>query len=304
MKIGYPCINRSLSCRSSRTFRLASYSEKRLYETVQENLQCLTEILHYNLDHRIFFFRITSDLIPFASHPVCRADWQSRFADNFTALGTFIRINQMRISMHPDQFILLNATDPDIVERSKKELEYHAEILDLLGLDLTAKIQLHVGGVYNDKRASMERFIDQYATLDEPVLRRLVIENDDSRYTANDCLQIHDKTGIPILFDNLHHRVNSGGEELKEIFPAVAATWELHDGIPMVDYSTQEPGARPGKHAETIDISDFFAFTQDILPFDSDIMLEIKDKEKSAIAALTAVKDDDRLFGKKMRPGN
>ncbi len=299
MKIGYPCINRSLSCRSSRTFRLSSYSKDRLFETVKGNIACLSEIVSFNQKQGIFFFRITSDLVPFASHPICTADWQDMFASSFATLGRGIREIGMRISMHPDQFILLNAPNPDIVLRSKKELAYHAEILDLLGLDRTAKIQLHVGGVYKDKSASIDRFIDQYATLDEPIVRRLVIENDDSRFTAKDCLQIHEKTKIPILFDNLHHRVHSGGEELKEIFPLVAATWEPHDGIPMTDYSTQEPGGRPGKHAETIDIPDFVTFTKDILPHDIDIMLEIKDKEKSAIAALAAVQDDARL--KKIR---
>ncbi|WP_245618772.1 hypothetical protein [Methanogenium cariaci] len=146
MKIGYPCINQSLSCRSSRTFRLRSYTDERLLLTVTENLRCLEDILRYNADHGILFFRITSDLVPFASHPVCTADWQDAFREDFAALGTFIREREMRISMHPDQFILLNAKDPEVFGRSVHELAYHAEVLDLLNLDMTAKIQLHIGG--------------------------------------------------------------------------------------------------------------------------------------------------------------
>ena len=296
MKIGYPCINQSLTCRSSRTFRLRNYTDERLLATAEGNLECLGEILLYNINNGVLFFRITSDLIPFASHPVCTANWQGVFREPFAALGALIRDHGMRISMHPDQFNLLNAKDPAILERTIRELAYHAEVLNLLGLDSDAKIQIHVGGVYGDREASIARFIDRYPNLPEAILRRLVIENDDRRYTARDCLAIHDETGIPIIFDNLHHRVHAAGEEpVNDIFPEVAATWAPRDGLPMVDYSTQDPDGRPGKHAATINIPEFQAFTQAIRPFDADIMLEIKDKEESAVKALAALDGDERL---------
>lgn len=295
MKIGYPAINLSLPCRSSRTFRLRSYTDERLLATVDGNLRCLGEILRYNVDHGLLFFRITSDLVPFASHPVCTADWQGAFGERFAELGSFIRDHRMRISMHPDQFILINARDPGILDRSLRELAYHAEVLDLLGLDRTAKIQLHIGGVYGDRSASIDRFVERYLGLDEPILRRLAIENDDRRYSVRDCLRIHAETAVPVIFDSLHHRVNSFGEPVAAIFPRVAATWGPSDGIPMVDYSSQDPAGRPGRHAATIDLSDFLAFAKEVRPFDVDIMLEIKDKEKSALQALAALKNDDRL---------
>jgi len=299
MKIGYPCINQSLPCRSSRTFRLRSYSDERLLSTVEGNLHCLGEILRYNTSNGIIFFRITSDLVPFASHPVCTADWQESFRKEFAAIGAFIRDHAMRISMHPDQFILLNAKDPDILERSIAELAYHAEVLDLLEMDTTAKIQLHVGGVYGDRDAGIDRFVERYLSLEEPILRRLVIENDDRRYTARDCLRVHAETGIPVIFDTLHHRVNASfDEQVADIYPDVAATWRPPDGIPMVDYSTQDPDGRLGKHAVTIDIPDFLRFTEDIRCFDVDIMLEIKDKETSALRALSALEGDGRLVSR------
>lgn len=295
MRIGYPCINRSIGCSANKTFRLASYSEERLIETVAENLACLKRILLWNAEHDILFFRITSDLVPFASHPVCTFPWQEHFKNEFAEIGEFIRKAGIRISMHPDQFIVLNAPDKKVVGRSISELAYHAGVLDAMGQDTTAKIQLHVGGVYDDKGASLARFARAYEHLDPAILRRLVIENDDNRFTASDCFSVHEETGIPVLFDIFHHACNNAGETMEEALQLTGKTWKKSDGIPMVDYSSQHPGKRPGSHAEHIDPAGFFAFLQRSRPYDRDIMLEIKDKETSALIACDLARNDSRF---------
>jgi len=288
MRIGYPCINRTIGCKGDHTFRLTSYSEERLIATVADNLACLQQILAFNLRHELLFFRITSDLVPFASHPVNQVEWQAHFQPQLQEIGQFITEHGIRISMHPDQFTLINSLDTAVFERSVQELGYHADVLDLLGLDTSAKLQIHVGGIYGDKAKSMQRFIERFAKLDERIRRRLVIENDDRLYTLRDCLRIHEETGIPVLFDVFHHEVNSSGESLHEAMKMVTRTWGTRDGVPMVDYSSQEPGERARKHAETIDLAHFQRFveaTRDA-QVDCDLMLEIKDKERSAVKAL------------------
>lgn len=97
MKIGYPCINRTISCQGNKTFRLKSYSEKRFIGTVSNNLDCLHKILAYNLDHQILFFRISSDIIPFASHPVLTVDWKKYFKDELEEIGSFINMNHFLV---------------------------------------------------------------------------------------------------------------------------------------------------------------------------------------------------------------
>ncbi len=295
MRIGYPCINRSVGCTPSRTFRLSSYSETRLKETIEGNLACLRKTLSYNAGNGMLFFRITSDLIPFASHPVCKFPWKKHFADDFLAVGEYIQKSGFRISMHPDQFVLLNTPDQGVLERSIADLTCQAAILDLMELDSTAKLQIHVGGVYGDKAASLERFVRNYQRLDDAIKKRLVIENDERLYAISDCMSVHEQTGIPVLFDAFHHSLNNNGEKTGDLLAPLGATWKKHDGIPMVDYSSQQPDKRTGAHADSIDPEDFVVFLKSTDPFDMDIMLEIKDKEKSALLALGLAHDDRRL---------
>lgn len=297
MKIGYPCINRSLACSSARTFRLCSYSERRLKETVKSNLECLLKILHFNVENKIFFFRITSDLIPFASHPINTFDWQEHFRKEFELIGEFISNNKMRISMHPDQFTLINSLKNEIFERSKMELKYHAEVLDLMNLDTSAKVQIHVGGAYGDKERSIERFIARFYELEETIRRRIVVENDDRLYDLGNCLKINRKTQIPVLFDVFHHKLYNTTPLNKDYFELLSETWVLdRDGLQMVDYSSRKPNGLATQHSETIDLEDFSLFLKNTEPYDFDIMLEIKDKEKSAIAAIRLANSDNRLW--------
>jgi len=260
MKIGYPCINRTLPCTTNRTFRLASFSQIRLIDTIENNLDCLQHVLLFNRDNNILFFRITSDLIPFASHPINRFDWQNYFKDKFKMIGELILKNNMRVSMHPDQFTLINSPNKKIFDRSVKELEYHATLLDLMALPPLHKIQIHIGGVYKNKQKSIKRFIKRYSKINTIIKRRLVIENDDRNYTVEDCMNIHEQIGIPILFDALHHTVNNSGEAFTTTISAITKTWKK------------------------------------CKPHDLDIMLEIKNKEKSAAAAIKVARRDQRFI--------
>ena len=290
MKIGYPCINQSIGKKTISTFRLSSFSKERLIQSVTYNLQILVEILKYNIQNDLLFFRISSDIIPFASHPICKFDWMKYFKYDFIKIGQIIKKNNIRISMHPDQFVLLNAHDPKIVHNSINELEYHADVLDLMKLDYSAKIQIHIGGVYKNKEQSIRNFITNYENLLlDKVKKRLVIENDDYRFSLQDCIFINEHTKTPILLDIFHHECLNNNLTLIDAMHKIIQTWyKPMDGIPMIDYSNQEPNQRKGKHALTIDLKHFKNFISLISSFDHDldIMLELKDKEKSADKAV------------------
>ena len=198
--------------------------------------------------------------------------------------------------MHPDQFTLINSVDERVFETSVRELIYHATTLDSMGLDCSAKIQIHLGGVYGDKRKSMHRFVQRFHHLPERIKGRLVIENDDRNYTLNDCMTVYDAIGIPVVLDVFHHEVNGSGETLSQAFHRFVKTWTEEDGLPIVHYSSQRTGSRRGSHAESIDLRDFHSFLEKTKPFDFDVMLEIKDKEKSAVKAVKTAMHDDRFL--------
>ncbi len=155
-----------------------------------------------------------------------------------------------------------------------------------MGLDGTAKIQLHTGGVYGDKYEAMERFVDRYQLLSENLKKRLAIENDDRLFGLKDCLEISRKIKAPVLLDVFHHQCNNNSEPLREAVEAAAKTWKKRDGPLMVDYSQQKKGGRKGQHAETLTPLRFRNFLRGTEGLNFDVMIEIKDKEKSALKAL------------------
>lgn len=289
MKIGYPCINNQINCTTNTTFRLKNYSEKNLIEKVTNNLNCLQEILEFNAKNGLMFFRISSAIVPFASHPICKFNWQNYFKDQLQEIGSFIKKHEMRISMHPDQFTLINAQKKDIVERSVADLKYHCDFLNCLELDETAKVQIHVGGVYGEKPEAMKRFVLNYKKLPEFIRQRVAVENDDKSYSLQDCLEIYNQVGISVIFDSFHHECLNNGESFYKAIKLASQTWKNKDGVLMTDYSSQALGERKGKHIQSIDLEFFEKYLKDTKDVDFDIMLEIKDKEKSALKALNVM---------------
>jgi UV DNA damage endonuclease len=285
MRIGYPCINLTLKRSAARTFRLASYSEARVVSTITSNLDTLEAYLAWNAEHDIRFFRISSGTIPLASHPVMAFDWQGAFADRLRAIGEIIQQQDTRTNVHPGQYTLINSNRPEVVAASIADLVYHAELLDLMGLDATHKIQIHGGGVYGDKPAAIRRFIDTWHSLPDSVRLRLVIENDERHYSLADSLAIHRETGIPVLFDSFHHSILNDGESIAEALELTAGTWQGH-GPPMVDYSSQDATKQLGAHTPSIDLDDFALVLPLLARHNADVMLEIKDKEASALRAI------------------
>ena len=265
----------------------------RLAQVIDGNLAALDAILDYNRANGIRLFRVSSDVIPFGSSPVNQLDWRSLFADRLAALGEKARRSGIRLSMHPGQYTVLNAPDRNVAERAAADLAYHEAFLSALGMDDACKIILHVGGAYGDKRSALQRFAAAYRQLPSRVQRRLVLENDDRLFTACEVLELCRAIGAPMVLDTLHHEVNHapGDPGALDLVDAARATWRQADGRPKIHYSQQATGKRPGAHADSIAVDPFLAFYRSLDQRGIDIMLEVKDKNLSAVKCLACASD-------------
>lgn len=295
-RIGYACVNMSISATTNRTCRLDSCNDGRLRELISSNLAGMKTIIEWNIKKGIRLYRISSVVIPYASHDVNKLAWWDEYKDNIADIGKIIRSSGIRVSMHPGQYVNINSPSVEVVNFSIRELDYHAKFMNLLGLDSTHRIILHIGGAYGDKKTSMERFIDVYSTLSESIKSRLIIENDDKTYNVWDLLSVSSRTKIPVVFDILHHQVNNGGQEkdkdIKSILERCFATWS--DCVPKIHFSTQRPGARYGTHADAVDINLLMEIYCEFINHNFDIMLETKNKEISVLKAMQVLDDVKR----------
>jgi len=222
-------------------------------------------------------------------------NWQEYFKIKFQAIGNYIKKHLIRITMHPGQYTVLNSINDKVFKNSLNELIYHSDVLDLLELDRTAKIITHVGGVYGDKQNSIKRFISRYNSLDKRIKQYYVIENDDKNFDVSDCLEISEQTGIPVIFDVYHHECNTTKEKVLDVLKKVSKTWKPEDGLPIIHYSSEHLIKGKCRHADSININHFKTFIESTKNNDFDIMIEIKNKETSALKAINAILNDERL---------
>ncbi|MEI8215935.1 MAG: UV DNA damage repair endonuclease UvsE [Eubacteriales bacterium] len=290
MSIGYACIALGVQNAGFSRCSLKCASVEKIREVIGINLSALSNVIDYNIKNSIMLFRISSDIIPFGSHPINTVDWQSEYKEELIEIGRKIISSGMRVSMHPGQYTVINSNNPKVVENSILDLEYHAAFLDSLGVDTKNKIIIHVGGLYGDKNNSIKVFLSNYSRLNDNVKKRLVLENDDKSYNIEDVLSISNEIEIPVIFDNLHHKLNNIEPEHSDTFwiRQCDKTWKEKDGRQKVHYSQQKTGFSNGAHSETILIDKFAKLYNEIIQecLDCDIMLEVKDKNLSAVKCI------------------
>jgi UV DNA damage endonuclease len=275
------------------------------------SLEHLEAILDYLAETGIDMYRISSDLAPYVTHPdLPQFHGQiEECAPELARLGRRARARGLRLSFHPSQFVLLNSPDEALTAKSVADLAAQARLLDALGLGPEAVVVTHVGGVYGDLEAGRERWARAWERLPELVRRRLVLENDDVRYGVADTLWIHERTGVPLVFDYLHHWCNDrAGMDQHEALGACLATWpagvtpKIHFSSPRTEMRVLErKNRKSGKtervqappvwtgHADYLNPFEFISFVRGAgrLP-DFDVMLESKLKD----VALLRLRDD------------
>lgn len=291
MNIGYACQVIGVLDTNQRGCVMKNCKEEKLTEVILANLEALDHIITYNIQNQIKLFRISSDLIPFGSSEINTIPWWKSFGPELQAIGNRAKNAGIRLSLHPGQYTVINSPHEEVVKRAVEDLKYHAKILDAMGMSLECKLILHIGGVYGDKEAAIKRFEQRYQILPENVKNRLVIENDDKNYNIAEVLRIGQALQIPVIFDNLHHELNPPMDSVSELIwiKKCMETWKKSDGRPKLHYSQQDEKKRRGSHSRTIKLKTFLSFYEPIKTFDLDIMLEVKDKNLSAIKCCNAI---------------
>jgi len=297
MNIGYACLTVGVPDTDQKSCMLKNANKEKLLELISYNLNSLENIIDYNIKNKIKLFRISSDIIPFGSSPVNNLEWWDIFDSQFSRIGHKIKTSGMRVSMHPGQYTVLNSPKKEVVENAIEDLRYHTKILDTLGVGEDNKIVLHIGGVYNDKSQAIRRFISNYRELDDSVKQRLIIENDDKSYNISDVLEIGSIINVPVVFDNLHNQVNPFDKSKSDYYwiDKCKETWREKDGIQKIHYSQQNPLKKAGSHSSTIQINKFMSFYEGLERDDIDIMLEVKDKNLSAVKCINCTSIDKSI---------
>jgi UV DNA damage endonuclease len=280
IRLGYACVNTQLPS-AARTVRVANATPERLGELIAANLDALETILRWNEEHGIKVFRLTSNLIPLASHPVNGLAWWDDFAPRFAELGALMLTAGMRLSTHPGQYTVLSSDRAEVVAAAVAELEYHDRLLTAFGLDRSHKVVVHVG---SSGRGASARFGAGFAQLSQGAASRLVLENDEHR-PLEPVIDLAHVLGVPVVFDAFHHDLapSLDGLGTRELVLRAAETWLPDDGRQEVHFSTQAEGKRRGAHAEAVDPSALAEFAAEVGDLPLDCILEVKDKERSVL---------------------
>lgn len=275
--------------------------------SIAVSIEALHRILDYLDEVGIRMYRVSSDFVPYATHPELPR-FHRQIEEHAAALGRLgrrARRLDIRLSLHPSQYVVLNAADERVAKKALLDLDSQARLLDALEQGPEAVVVLHVGGVYGDREAALARFVANYRRLSEPARRRLAVENDETSFSIRDCLRVHEGVGVPVVFDHQHHRLNPGGMTVESAARAALATWPA-GVVPKVHFSSARLDGRTvgrGKSARLVppmlrqhaDFVDPWTFAELLhalreLPFD--VMIEAKAKD---VAVLKLRADLERI---------
>jgi UV DNA damage endonuclease len=248
------------------------------------NTKDLMEIVKWNEQNGFKLFRTTSNLFPWSSeYQLCDMPHFNTISSILKDIGGLVLEYGQRITSHPGPFNVLVSPNENVVKNTITDLSLHGEVFDLMGLSRTHYnvINIHCNGVYGNKESAMDRFCRNFEILPESVQTRLTVENDDKAgmYSVKDLMYIHQRTGIPIVFDYHHHKFCTGDLSEKDALEMAMSTWA--EGIkPLVHYSESAPGKIPQAH------SDYIFEKINTYGYDLDIEVEAKMKELAVISYL------------------
>ncbi len=268
---------------------------------LRTSLEYLSAIFDYLEKSGIAMYRMSSDLAPYATHPDL-VQFHNQVKESKKELkqaGARARELNLRLSFHPSQFIVLNSPDATLRDKSIWDLRVQAEILERMELGPEAVLVIHAGGSYGDNPSGIDRWCATWDKLPERVKARLVLENDDLRYSAAEVLEIHRRTGVRLIFDLQHFWcLNPEGLELIPTVEKFIKTWptgvrpKIHLSSPRTELrEVKRKNRKTGRketvllapvwtgHADFVHPFEFISFLRSVPHLEFDIMIEAKGKD-------------------------
>lgn len=296
VRLGYVAISKALdNVTSSSTITYTNYEKldnksEKLDSVIKSNFEDLIKILNYNVKNNVHFYRLTSKLIPLATHKEVNFDYIKPYKGYYKKVSNIINNNNIRVDVHPDQFCVLNSTNKDIVQNSIDILEYHINILNALKIK-NPIIILHVGSNTFGKENSIKRFINNFSKLSPSIKNSIAIENDDKVFNVEDVLKICDELKVPMVLD-YHHHICNPIDNIDDYFELIFNTW--NNIRPKIHFSSPKNKTKRDfrSHNDYINSDDFICFIEKIKKYsiDVDIMLEAKAKDDALFRLVRELK--------------
>lgn len=286
VRLGYVALSKALDdVTTSSTITYTNYINKnyntsKLLEITKNNLDSLYKIIKYNVKNNFHFYRLTSKLVPLATHDKVDFDYITPLLDEYKKIGKLINDNNIRVDTHPDQYAVLNSMDSKIVKNTVEILEYHYKIMDAIGIK-DKIIILHVGSSACGKKESITRFINNFNKLPDHIKKCIAVENDDKIYNIKDVLELCHKINVPMVLDYHHFICNNEKEDINDYLKEIIDTW---DGkLPKMHFSSPKSKLKKEfrSHSDYINKECFIKFINILKKQDKDIdiMLEAKAKD-------------------------
>ncbi|HEY9804385.1 MAG TPA: UV DNA damage repair endonuclease UvsE [Leptolyngbyaceae cyanobacterium] len=231
-----------------------SERESGLREIYLHNLQRLHDALTFCQNNHIRLYRLPSGVFPLSDmEDQIGAKILEEITDDLGQIGIRAQSLNIRMVLHPDQFVVLSSDSAEVVKNSIKILEDHAHIFDLLGLPRSPWSLMNIHG---GKSQRSEQLIKVIANLPENIKNRLTLENDEYAYSAEEILTVCQQAKIPMVFDAHHHICHENLDSydhpsVTAMFNAARETW-TNPEWQLVHISNGEQAFKDRKHSNLI----------------------------------------------------
>lgn len=294
----------------AKTMTYATYQKRdekertaQLLAITKNNLERTLRVLHYCIAHELPLHRMSSSIVPLATHPEAAWDFLKETKKECKEIEKLVKKYNIRTSMHPNQFTLFTSPRKEVTLNAVKDMQYHFDLLKGMGIEDRSYINIHIGGAYGDKPSALERFYENIKLLPADIKARMTLENDDKTFTTQETLEVCENEGIPLMFDYHHYMANPDDNgSLEELLPRFVKTWDNTGRPPKVHLSSPKDEKAYRSHHDFVSLDYVLPFFKLMSNYteELDVMIEAKQKDR---AVLQLVDELEKVRGFKRMSG-